>query len=106
MRRREGPAARCRKNWLFAGTPRGAEASALLYSLIETARATTARPIADSRIRSKTPPRTWGRLATTLPPPVFVGNTPTHVGKTIRTVGRLIPCRKHPHARGEDPILM
>ena len=27
-----------RKNWLFAGTPKGAEASALLYSLIETAK--------------------------------------------------------------------
>ena len=30
-----------RKNWLFAGTPEGAEASALLYSLIETARPLT-----------------------------------------------------------------
>jgi len=28
-----------RKNWLFAGHPRGAEASALFYSLIETAKA-------------------------------------------------------------------
>src|SRR5690606_15798458 len=28
-----------RKNWLFSGTPEGAEASALLYSLIETAKA-------------------------------------------------------------------
>ncbi|NNK96935.1 MAG: IS66 family transposase [Desulfobacterales bacterium] len=28
-----------RKNWLFAGTPEGAEASAALYSLIETAKA-------------------------------------------------------------------
>jgi len=28
-----------RKNWLFAGTPEGAEASATLYSLIETAKA-------------------------------------------------------------------
>ncbi|MEJ2467439.1 MAG: IS66 family transposase [Candidatus Thiodiazotropha sp.] len=27
-----------RKNWLFSGTPQGAEASALLYSLIETAK--------------------------------------------------------------------
>ena len=33
-----------RKNWLFAGTPRGAEASALLYSLIETARANNCEP--------------------------------------------------------------
>ena len=31
-----------RKNWLFSGSPRGAEASAILYSLIETAKATGA----------------------------------------------------------------
>ncbi len=35
-----------RKNWLFAGTPEGAEASALLYSLIETARANKLEPYA------------------------------------------------------------
>jgi transposase len=33
-----------RKNWLFAGTPQGAEASALLYSLIETAKANNCEP--------------------------------------------------------------
>ena len=33
-----------RKNWLFAGSPRGAEASALLYSLIETAKANGCEP--------------------------------------------------------------
>jgi transposase len=33
-----------RKNWLFAGSPRGAEASALLYSLIETAKANSLEP--------------------------------------------------------------
>jgi transposase len=33
-----------RKNWLFAGTPKGAEASALLYSLVETARANGCEP--------------------------------------------------------------
>ena len=33
-----------RKNWLFAGTPKGAEASALLYSLIETAKANSCEP--------------------------------------------------------------
>ena len=27
-----------RRNWLFSGSPRGARASALLYSLVETAR--------------------------------------------------------------------
>ena len=33
-----------RKNWLFSGSPRGAEASAILYSLIETARANRREP--------------------------------------------------------------
>ena len=33
-----------RKNWLFSGTPAGAQASALLYSLIETARANGLEP--------------------------------------------------------------
>jgi transposase len=35
-----------RKNWLFSGTPEGAEASALLYSLIETAKANKLEPFA------------------------------------------------------------
>lgn len=30
------PFAMSRKNWMFAGTPKGAEASVILYSLIET----------------------------------------------------------------------
>jgi transposase len=33
-----------RKNWLFSGHPRGAEASACLYSLIETAKANRLEP--------------------------------------------------------------
>ena len=33
-----------RKNWLFSGSPRGAAASALLYSLIETAKANGCEP--------------------------------------------------------------
>jgi transposase len=33
-----------RKNWLFSGTPEGAEASALFYSLIETAKANGVEP--------------------------------------------------------------
>ena len=33
-----------RKNWLFAGSPKGAEASAGLYSLIETAKANGLEP--------------------------------------------------------------
>ncbi len=35
-----------RKNWLFSGTPKGAEASALLYSLIETAKVNKLEPYA------------------------------------------------------------
>ena len=44
-----------RKNWLFSGTPEGAEASALLYSLIETAKANGLEPYAYLRY-------TFGRL--------------------------------------------
>ena len=33
-----------RKNWLFSGSPRGAAASALLYSLIGTAKANGCEP--------------------------------------------------------------
>jgi hypothetical protein len=33
-----------RKNWLFSGTPAGAQASALLYSLVETAKANGLEP--------------------------------------------------------------
>jgi len=35
-----------RKNWLFSGTPEGAKASALLYSLVETAKANRLEPYA------------------------------------------------------------
>jgi len=45
-----------RKNWLLAGTPEGAEASALLYSVIETAKANGLEPYAYLRyIFSKLP---------------------------------------------------
>ena len=33
-----------RKNWLFSATPRGAQASAAIYSLIETAKANSLEP--------------------------------------------------------------
>jgi len=33
-----------RKNWLFAGSPAGAEAGAVLYSLVETAKANGLEP--------------------------------------------------------------
>jgi transposase len=33
-----------RKNWLFSGTPKGASASATLYSIIESAKANNLEP--------------------------------------------------------------
>ena len=33
-----------RKNWLFSGSPRGADASCFFYSLIETAKANNLNP--------------------------------------------------------------
>jgi transposase len=33
-----------RKNWLFAGSPNGADASAFIYSLIESAKANNLEP--------------------------------------------------------------
>ena len=33
-----------RKNWLFSNTPRGASASAVAYSIVETAKANGLRP--------------------------------------------------------------
>jgi len=38
------PVALGRKNWLFAGTPKGAAASALFFSLVETAKANEIEP--------------------------------------------------------------
>lgn len=38
-----------RKNWLFSGHPRGAAASAFLFSLIETAKANGLKPYAYMR---------------------------------------------------------
>ena len=33
-----------RKNWLFCDTPKGAEASAIVYTLVETAKANRLEP--------------------------------------------------------------
>ena len=35
-----------RKNWLFCDTPKGAESSAIVYSLVETAKANNVEPFA------------------------------------------------------------
>lgn len=45
-----------RKNWMFAGSPRGAEGSATLYSLIETAKANGLEPYAYLRLLFTTLP--------------------------------------------------
>ena len=38
-----------RKNWLFSDTPRGAESSAIVYTLVETAKANGVEPSAYMR---------------------------------------------------------
>lgn len=42
--RAERPFAIGRKNWLFCNTPSGADASATIYSIVETAKANGLRP--------------------------------------------------------------
>ena len=46
-----------RKNWLFSGSPRGADASCFFYSLIETAKANNLNPYDYLRWIFKTAPR-------------------------------------------------
>ena len=54
----------------------------------------------------ETPPRAWGRQRETVGGRWLCGNTPTCVGKT-RLVYKLASLhRKHPHVRGEDPLLL
>ncbi len=57
-----------RKNWLFSGTPDGAKASALLYSLIETAKANGLEPYAYLRFLFETLPVTAPESLDTLLP--------------------------------------
>jgi transposase len=47
-----------RKNWMFSGSPRGAEASALMFSLIETAKANGIEPDAYLRFLFTEVPKT------------------------------------------------
>lgn len=49
-----------RKNWLFSGTPAGAQASAAIYSLIETAKANSLEPYAYLRYLFEKLPTTSG----------------------------------------------
>ena len=54
----------------------------------------------------ETPPRTWGRPLRDADLYGYVGNTPTHVGKTFFEAGADLFDEKHPHARGEDERLI
>jgi transposase len=57
-----------RKNWLFSGSPRGADASAAIYSLVETAKANGLEPYAYLRhLFERLPSATEGQLKDLLP---------------------------------------
>ncbi len=55
---------------------------------------------------AETPPRAWGRRRQAAAMPPFFGNTPTCVGKTPSSTRHRGSPRKHPHVRGEDPIII
>ena len=55
-----------------------------------------------SALPSETPPRTWGRQKGLDIQYTKKRNTPTHVGKTRRSIADFVLAEKHPHARGED----
>ena len=50
------PFALGRKNWMFSNTPRGADASAAIYSLVETAKANGLKPFEYLRFLLKSLP--------------------------------------------------
>ncbi len=51
---------------------------------------------------SETPPRAWGRRRPRGHGHLARGNTPTGVGKTLKSDSSRMSRRKHPHGRGED----
>ncbi len=55
---------------------------------------------------TETPPRTWGRRLRRGAVQTSDRNTPTHVGKTTGEDLRHSDQEKHPHARGEDKMLL
>ncbi|NPE31379.1 transposase domain-containing protein, partial [Methanococcoides sp. SA1] len=56
------------KNWLFSGTPEGADASATIYSLIETAKANRLEPYSYLRyLFDKLPTTTPAEFCNLLP---------------------------------------
>ncbi len=50
----------------------------------------------------ETPPRAWGRHFYNLTSLLYLGNTPTGVGKTDSGMIIANKQEKHPHGRGED----
>jgi transposase len=65
-----------RKNWLFSGSPRGAHASAMLYSLIETAKANGLEPYWYLR-------HLFTKLPEAMTTEDFTALTPQHVDKGV-----------------------
>ena len=50
----------------------------------------------------ETPPLAWGGLSITTPCNRSIRNTPTRVGRTVKSRSSIKAVRKHPHSRGED----
>ncbi len=57
------------------------------------------------RISIETPPRAWGRLTIAQWSKRSGRNTPTGVGKTEKLPVSSMLKQKHPHGRGEDPMV-
>ena len=70
------------------------------------ARGEDARAATASLYSPETPPRTWGRRIDIFVDAVSIGNTPTHVGKTSLCKRNRAVDGKHPHARGEDRLVI
>ena len=74
-----------RKNWLFSGTPKGAEASALLYSLIETAKINKLEPYAYLR-------HIFGKLPTASSLKDYEALLPWNLTREHMASARLVEC--------------
>src|SRR5690606_11285046 len=69
-------------------------------------RAPLSSPVSGSSHLTSTPPRTLGRPDNLLEQPIQLRNTPTDVGKTAPSPAPRRWTGKHPHGRGEDPVLL
>ena len=59
-----------------------------------------------TRKKVETPPQAWGGLSLGSAADQVCRNTPTGVGRTLASPERPPSTRKHPHRRGEDPVLI